>query len=1145
MVSLCSFKRLLECTVKKLNLSCSMPKRLYSYQESSRKKLKLNSSKFKRYKMVTPKNVKTLHSQSNSNLKQNDKTKTDECINENKNEDSNEIHESYVDVKVEYLDNPVKSSNDKKEYKVIKLPNGLTALLISDTHDLTDKVAGEQDAASTASSDEDDEEGSEEGSSDDEDDNEEEGEEMEMSDEDDKHAHLSKREEKMAACGLCVGVGSFSDPSEIPGMAHFLEHMVFMGSKKYPAENDFDSFIKKRGGSDNASTEPELTTFTFEIDEKYLYSALDRFAQFFIAPLMLRDAITREREAIESEFQMALPSDSNRKEQLFCSLAKPSHPATKFTWGNLVTLRDNITDDNLYKQLHKFRERHYSAHRMTLAIQARLPLDTLEDYVKKCFSVVPTNSLPSEDFSCHIGANSFDTASFRRIYKIKPVKDVCQIELTWTMPPLHHLYKEKPHQYISWIIGHEGKGSLISYLRKKMWCLDIYSGNGESGFEHSSMYALFSLSLVLTDQGHEHLKQVIDAIFSYINMVRKLGPQKRIFDEIRMIEDTNFRFTDEVPSIENVESLCENMHYYKSTDYITGSELYFEYNPESIRACMDVLTPDNVNIIIFDKKFDDSTFDKEEPWFKTKYTDTEIPADWIESWKNIDAMPEFHLPEPNIFITDDFTLIPAESIEAPVKIHQDTLCEIWYKPDAKFRLPECHMNFQLISPMIASSPEGTAMCDLMVEVLKQLLAEELYAAVAAELSYEVNSSEKGLLIKVYGFNQKLPLLLETIVKYISNFPEIVTEDLFKVMKEQQLKAYYNTFLKPSKLGKDVRLSIIMLKHWTAMDRHAACSKISFEEFKNFVKYFTKHIYIQSLIQGNTTSDEIKNNVLKCFDILKCGPLLPNTLPRLRTMSLPLGAHYCRFKNFNSTDSNSVVTNYYQSGLASIKLSVTIELLTMIMEEPLFNQLRTQEQLGYDVFCLLRDTYGVFGYSISVCTQADKFSVKHVDDRIEEFLKSFYEKLESLSDKDFENHKEGLIKIKQCADIHLREEVIRNWAEIKCGEYMFDRLTRETNEIRQITLKDLRNWFKDHIVGGNNFRKLSIHVVGTEKQRQESDKKLSDNEINKSEESAIKLSDASYALQYLHTDEDEDNRVFIKNIEKFKSGLYVYPERYSN
>jgi nardilysin len=53
-------------------------------------------------------------------------------------------------------------------------------------------------------------------------------------------------QEKLAAVGLTVGVGSFSDPKEIPGLAHFLEHMVFMGSVKYPAENHFDSFVKVR-----------------------------------------------------------------------------------------------------------------------------------------------------------------------------------------------------------------------------------------------------------------------------------------------------------------------------------------------------------------------------------------------------------------------------------------------------------------------------------------------------------------------------------------------------------------------------------------------------------------------------------------------------------------------------------------------------------------------------------------------------------------------------------------------------------------------------------------------------------------------------------------------------------------------------------
>lgn len=71
---------------------------------------------------------------------------------------------------------------------------------------------------------------------------------------------------------------------------------------------------------------------------------------------------------------MALPSDFYRKEQLFCSFARPGHPATKFSWGNLLTLRDNVMDAKLYEELHKFRERHYSAHRMKLAVQVSAEL---------------------------------------------------------------------------------------------------------------------------------------------------------------------------------------------------------------------------------------------------------------------------------------------------------------------------------------------------------------------------------------------------------------------------------------------------------------------------------------------------------------------------------------------------------------------------------------------------------------------------------------------------------------------------------------------------------------------------------------------------------------------------------------------------
>ena len=65
---------------------------------------------------------------------------------------------------------------------------------------------------------------------------------------------------------------------------------------------------------------------------------MDIFAQFFIEPLMLQSSMEREREAVDSEYQIALPSDENRMGQIFQSLAKPGHPMSKFMWGNKQSL---------------------------------------------------------------------------------------------------------------------------------------------------------------------------------------------------------------------------------------------------------------------------------------------------------------------------------------------------------------------------------------------------------------------------------------------------------------------------------------------------------------------------------------------------------------------------------------------------------------------------------------------------------------------------------------------------------------------------------------------------------------------------------------------------------------------------------------
>lgn len=180
-----------------------------------------------------------------------------------------------------------------------------------------------------------------------------------------------------------------------------------------------------------------------------------------------------------------------------------------------------------------------------------------------------------------------------------------------------------------------------------------------------------------------------------------------------------------------------------------------------------------------------------------------------------------------------------------------------------------------------------------------------------------------------------------------------------------------------------------------------------------------------------------------------------------------------------------------------------------MEEPVFNQLRTLEQLGYNVFCLLRDTFGILGYTVTVYTQADKYSTEYVDNRIEAFLTMFNNILKEMSEKELDGVKEAVIKLKRCADIHLKEEVDRNWSEIESGDYMFDRIEKELSVIEYIKIDELREWMKSHTFNGSNFRKLSVHVVGTAKS--------SDTENNKGVETsanAVNCKCTDFVLYYI-------------------------------
>jgi insulysin len=144
---------------------------------------------------------------------------------------------------------------------------------------------------------------------------------------------------------------------EWPGLAHFLEHMLFMGSKVNADEDAFFHFIEQNGGQSNAYTSLEETNFYFSIDKSALIPALDLFAGFFNSPLLSANSIEREMIAVNNEHEKNLQNDDWRTWQMLKNSSDPNFPFSHFSTGDLKTLnktgvRDALVD--FYKVCNHF-----------------------------------------------------------------------------------------------------------------------------------------------------------------------------------------------------------------------------------------------------------------------------------------------------------------------------------------------------------------------------------------------------------------------------------------------------------------------------------------------------------------------------------------------------------------------------------------------------------------------------------------------------------------------------------------------------------------------------------------------------------------------------------------------------------------------
>lgn len=151
---------------------------------------------------------------------------------------------------------------------------------------------------------------------------------------------------------MAVAAGSFNDPADHEGLAHFCEHMLFLGTGKYPQKNVYSNYLSTHGGYDNAFTSTQETNFHFRVNSAYLEQPLDMFAHFFVDPLLSEDSTASEMYAVDQEHQKNLNSDPWKVWQLLKNISNPQHPFHQFSTGNFETLNKSDVNEQLMEYYH-------------------------------------------------------------------------------------------------------------------------------------------------------------------------------------------------------------------------------------------------------------------------------------------------------------------------------------------------------------------------------------------------------------------------------------------------------------------------------------------------------------------------------------------------------------------------------------------------------------------------------------------------------------------------------------------------------------------------------------------------------------------------------------------------------------------------
>ncbi|GHE22407.1 insulinase family protein [Halomonas urumqiensis] len=876
------------------------------------------------------------------------------------------------DAAISEVATPLTSPHDSRDYRVLRLESGLTALLVNDPQ--ADK----------------------------------------------------------AAASMNVSVGSAQDPDDLQGLAHYLEHMLFLGTEPYPQADAYQSYLSRHGGNHNAFTAPQDTNYFFDIDPDALPGALDRFSQFFISPLFNADRLESERNIVHSEYMARIRDDGRRENDVLNQLLNPDNPTNGFSVGSRETLANPPEGEpDLRQRVIDFYEQYYDANVMHLAIVAPQPLDELETLVSERFAAIADRGLAPPEIDIPL----VEDGSLPRRVELQSVRDSRQARFLFPIDDPVQDYRTKPASLLAHLLGDEGDGSLLAVLREAGWADGLSAGVSRGDGKH----ALFSIGVSLTPLGAEHLDEIEATLFAAIEQLHDNGLEEWRYAEQARLAEQEFRFQQHGSSLQSAMRLSMNLSRFPVEDVQYAPYRMEGFDPDATQRYLDALRPDNLLRLYSGPEVEGQQVS---PWFDTPWKELETgPGDMTQ------ALDGLSLPEANPYIAEDLELFD-EQHEQPSLVIDEPAFGLWHMSDATFDTPKVEWRFSLQHPPAAETARDAVLSRLLAGWLGDSLNEDLYPARLAGQHFEAYAHARGITLSFSGWRDRQSRLMLRVLEQLHDAE--IDEATFQRVRYQLQREWRNAPQASLHQTASRTLAEALVRpQWPSATLLSASQDLEVSDLRDYREAFLGELRLEAMAVGNLPADqaiETARQVAQRLDPTLAEARIPDLVPLRVDPALPdLAPHTSR--------EESVVLRYLQGPDRSLESQARLAVLGQLLDTPFYQRLRTEEQLGYVVnagYSPLLDAPG-----IGLLVQSPDTESAAIEARIDAFLEDFATQLEDLDEQGLAPYRQAVHSNLTQRDTSLSGRAGRLWQATAYGDIDFERRQRLAERALEVTPDELR------------------------------------------------------------------------------------------